>query len=325
MTNVLVTGGAGYIGSHMVNLLGDTEYDITVVDNLSTGRSSSVVAGELIEMDLCERKKLDQLFADKKFEAVFHFAGSIVVPESVENPLKYYQNNTENTFGLIELCVKHKVPNFIFSSTASVYGIPDSEAASEETPTNPINPYGRTKLITEWMLKDTARTEVNFNFVALRYFNVAGANIDGKVGQCSPLSTHLIKIASEAALEKREGMYIFGTDYVTRDGTCIRDYIHIDDLAQAHLDALTYLKKGGESQILNCGYGKGYTVREVIAMVKKVSGVDFKVEEADRRPGDPPVLTADANKIEKVLGWVPKHNSLELMVKTAYEWEKQLS
>ncbi len=321
---ILVTGGAGYIGSHIVNLLSDTNHDVVVYDNLSTGRKESVVHGELVVGDLENLELLESLMIERKFDAIFHFAGSIIVPESVDKPLKYYKNNTQNTLALMSLCKKYNINKFIFSSTAAVYGEPSGGVCSEDTETNPINPYGRTKLMTEWMLEDLSNAESDFNYVALRYFNVAGASIDGKVGQCSPLSTHLIKIACEAALGKREKLSLYGSDYETRDGTCIRDYIHTDDLAQAHIDALGYLLNGGESQTLNCGYGDGFTVKEVIDVVKKVSGVDFKVEMVGRRAGDPGILMSKAEKIGKTLGWRPKFNDLELIVKTALDWERQL-
>jgi len=321
---VLVTGGAGYIGSHVVNLLGKAGADIVVYDNLSTGRKASILYGKHIQENLENLEVLDRFLRDEKIEAVLHFAGSIVVPESVSEPIKYYNNNTVNSLNLIDLCIKNKVKNFIFSSTAAVYGMGDGTGKCvEETELNPINPYGRSKLMTENMLEDVSKAR-DFNYVALRYFNVAGANVDGLVGQCTPNATHLIKIASECASGKRDRMSIFGTDYDTSDGTCVRDYIHVDDLAQAHLDALAYLFKGGKSQVLNCGYGHGYTVKEVIATVKKVSGVDFPVEIADRRPGDAIELISVAKKIRAVLGWAPKYDDLELIVRTAFEWEKKL-
>ncbi|MBT3586357.1 MAG: UDP-glucose 4-epimerase GalE [Halobacteriovoraceae bacterium] len=320
---ILITGGAGYIGSHVVNILGKEGYDLTIVDNLSTGRKESILYGGHVNLDLADYAALSDLLESGNFDGIMHFAGSIVVPESVDNPLKYYRNNTINSLNLIELAVKHGVKNFIFSSSAAVYGNPSSGQCSEETETNPINPYGRTKLMTEWTLKDVADSS-GLNFVALRYFNVAGASLDGKIGQCSEVSTHLIKIACETALGKREKMSLYGTDYDTPDGTCIRDYIHVDDLAMAHKDALSYLGKNQESLILNCGYGQGYSVKEVIEMVKKVSGVDFKVEVSGRRAGDPPELTARADKIKEKLDWTPQHANLELMVRTALDWEKKL-
>jgi UDP-glucose 4-epimerase len=325
MAKILITGGAGYIGSHIVNLIGGTDHEITIYDNLSTGRKESVVSGDLVVGDLEDSKKLEELIISKKFDACLHFAGSIIVPESVTDPLKYYNNNTQNTLELLNLCIKHNVNKFIFSSTAAVYGMAPGGICSEDMQVEPINPYGKTKLMTEWMLEDIAAAHTDFEFVILRYFNVAGANIDGKVGQCSPLSTHLIKIACETALGKRDKMFVFGDDYETKDGTCIRDYIHVDDLAQAHIDALTYLLKGGESTLCNCGYGHGFTVKEVLEVVKRVSGVEFKVEMGPRRAGDAPVLMSKAEKIGKVLGWKPKHDDLDLIIKTALEWERNLN
>ncbi|MCO4756094.1 MAG: UDP-glucose 4-epimerase GalE, partial [Bacteriovoracaceae bacterium] len=278
---ILITGGAGYIGSHVLNLLGMAGHDIVVVDNLSTGRKEALLYGKHIEESLENTEVIDKLFADEKFEACIHFAGSIIVPESVTDPIKYYKNNTENSLNVIGLCVKHGVKNFIFSSTAAVYGDLQGGVCTEESATVPINPYGTSKLMTELMLRDASAAH-DFNFVALRYFNVAGANVDLKVGQCSPNATHLIKIASECASGKRDKMAIFGTDYGTPDGTCIRDYIHVDDLAQAHVDSLTYLAGGGKSEIMNCGYGHGFSVKEVIDTVKKVTGSDFPAEEIER-------------------------------------------
>lgn len=326
--NILITGGAGYIGSHVLNLLGQDEsydYQITVLDNLSTGRKKSVLYGELVVESLENTEFVDQLFQQKKFDAVIHFAGSIVVPESVENPEKYYANNTENSLNLLKLCHKHNVKNFIFSSTAAVYGmgLDNGGRCTEEGHVDPINPYGRSKLMTEWMLEDFSKA-YDFNYVALRYFNVAGGNVEGKVGQCTPNATHLIKIACQCATGQRDKMQLFGTEYPTSDGTCVRDYIHVDDLGFAHLDALKYLLKGGTSQVLNCGYGRGATVREVIKAVKNVSGVDFPVEEVGPRAGDAVELISVADKIQKVLGWKPRYNDLELIVKTALDWEETL-
>ena len=321
---ILLTGGAGYIGSHVLNLLGQAGHDIVVVDNLSTGRKESLLYGRHEEFSLEETGKLEELLKKENFEACLHFVGSIIVPESVEKPLKYYQNNTTNSLNLIELCVKYKINRFIFSSTAALYG--DSAPGgicTEETQVVPINPYGRSKMMTEFMLEDTAKA-TDLNYVALLYFNVAGANVDLKIGQCSPNSTHLIKIASECAAGKRDKMAIFGTDYDTSDGTCVRDYIHVDDLAQAHVDALKFLEKDAESAVLNCGYGHGYTVKEVIETVKKVTGVDFPVEIEGRRAGDAGTLISRAEKIREVLGWTPKYDDLDLIVRTAFEWEKQL-
>lgn len=321
--SVLVTGGAGYIGSHVVSLLGEAKKDILILDNLSTGRPENVLYGRLIVGDLSDQGLLDKIFSENKIEAVLHFAGSIVVPESVENPTLYYQNNTENSANLIKKCLKYNVKKFIFSSTAAVYGMPESGVASEETPTDPINPYGRSKLMTEWMLQDVSRAH-DFSYVALRYFNVAGASKTGKIGQSTPRATHLLKTAAEVATQKRVGMSIFGTDYNTKDGTCIRDYIHVDDLAQAHLDALTYLDKANKSQVLNCGYGYGFSVKEVLASVEAYIGHKLNVEVGPRRAGDAVELISMAEKIKDVLGWQPKYNDLDYIVKSAVEWEKKL-
>lgn len=322
--NILVTGGAGYIGSHVVSLLGEAKKNIIIYDNLTTGRPENILFGELIVGDLNNLELLDKVFTDHKIDAVMHFAGSIVVPESVENPVLYYKNNTENSLNLIKMCLKHNVKKFIFSSTAAVYGLPEGGVASEETPTHPINPYGRSKLMTEWMLEDISNAH-DFAYVALRYFNVAGASKTEKIGQSTPRATHLLKTAAEVVTKKRTGMSIFGTDYNTKDGTCIRDYIHVDDLAQAHLDALAYLDKGGESQVLNCGYGHGFTVKEVIGQVEAYIGEKLNVEMGPRRAGDAVELISKASKIKKVLGWTPKYNDLAYIVKSAIEWEKKLN
>ncbi|EQC43498.1 UDP-glucose 4-epimerase GalE [Bacteriovorax sp. Seq25_V] len=325
MAKILLTGGAGYIGSHVLNLLGlDGSHEITILDNLSTGRKESVLFGELIIENLENTDAIDKLFKEKNFDACLHFAGSIVVPESVSNPIKYYDNNTKNTYELLKICHKYGVNNFIFSSTAAVYGNTPDGICSEETAATPLNPYGKTKYMTEWMLEDFSHAYPDFNYVIFRYFNVAGANIDLKIGQCTPDATHLIKIAAQTIVGKREKMAIFGDDYNTPDGTCIRDYIHVDDLAQAHVDGLNYLLKGGKSTRLNCGYGHGYSVKEVIATMKKVSGIDFKVEMAPRRDGDAEKLISKALKIRDVIGWVPKYDDLETICKTALEWEKKI-
>jgi UDP-glucose 4-epimerase len=320
---ILVTGGAGYIGSHVGKLLGEAGYDVVVYDNLSTGFRSAVLAGELVVGDLDDSEKLDRLFAHHNFDGVMHFAGSIIVPESVEDPIKYYNNNTTNSLRLLDCCLRHKVNRFIFSSTAAVYGLGgESGSVSEGSPVNPINPYGRSKLMTEWVLDDLSRSNPDFNFIALRYFNVAGADPSGKLGQRGPEATHLIKVALQTALGQREQMDIFGIDYDTPDGTGIRDYIHVLDLAQAHLDALKYLASEGNSQILNCGYGHGFSVREVISMVKQVSGVDFNVNEGERRAGDSPYLVAIPDRIEDVLEWRPKYQDLKWIIETAYNFEQ---
>ena len=320
---VLVTGGAGYIGSHVVKLLVDAGHDVVVYDNLSTGYRSAVLEAKLVVGDVGDCEKLDATFSDENFTAVMHFAGSIIVPESVTDPIKYYINNTTNSLCLLDCCVRHGVNRFIFSSTAAVYGMGgESGSVSESRPVNPIDPYGRSKLMTEWILEDLSRSNSNFNFIALRYFNVAGADPSGKLGQRGPEATHLIKVALQAALGVREHMEIFGADYDTPDGTGIRDYIHVLDLAQAHLDALSYLRDDGNSQILNCGYGRGFSVREVISMVKQVSGVDFKVIESERRAGDAPYLVAIPDRLEDLLEWRPKYRDLKWMIETAYNFEQ---
>ena len=320
---ILITGGAGYIGSHVLKALGKQGHEITVVDNLSTGFAKAVTFGNLIVADLADRSKIESIFESGKFEAVVHFAGSIVVPDSVTQPLYYYQNNTINSHFLLTMCEKYKVRNFIFSSTAAVYGMPKDGVCREDSELLPINPYGQSKLMTEHMLRDLAFANKNFKYIALRYFNVAGADPEGQIGQSFPKATHLIKAACEAATEKRTHMDLFGTDYPTKDGTCIRDYIHVTDLADAHVKALEYLEKGGESQPLNCGYGHGFSVKEVISRVKEITGVNFKVNELGRRAGDPASLTAESSRLSKLTGWKPKYDDLNVIIKSAYEWEKK--
>ncbi len=325
MPKILVTGGAGYIGSHTTLALIDAGYEVVVYDNLSTGRAEAVLPpARLVVGDLAQTEVLERLMAEEKFSAVLHFAGSIVVPESVENPLKYYINNTGNTTELIRLAVKNAIPHFVFSSTAAVYGMPDTTAVTEESPTKPINPYGRTKLMSEWVLEDTAAAHPDFSFVILRYFNVAGADPEGRIGQSTPDATHLIKVASQAALGRRKALNIFGTDYDTPDGTCIRDYIHVADLAGAHVLALGHLEAGRPSEIFNCGYGHGYSVREIAAAVKEASGVDFPVIESPRRAGDPPALISDPTRIRTVMGWKPSHDDIRAIALSAYRWEMGL-
>ena len=318
---VLVTGGAGYIGSHVVRQLAEAGHDIVVFDNLSTGYRWAVTAGELVVGDLADEEAIEYLFSQHRFEAVLHFAANIVVPESVANPLKYYSNNTRNTLNLLKAVERHQVSYMVFSSTAAVYGMPDETVLTEDLPLAPINPYGASKMMSERMIMDLASAS-ELNYVILRYFNVAGANPDGLLGQATPEATHLIKVASECVTGQRDGMSVFGTDYDTRDGTCIRDYIHVEDLAKAHVMALEYMAGGGESQVLNCGYGRGFTVREVIDVVKSESGVDFPVEETGRRAGDPAALMADNTRIKDVLGWQPDYDDLNTIVRTALAWEK---
>lgn len=321
---VLVTGGAGYIGSHMVLRLCDAGEDVVVLDNLTTGFDWAIDSrARLVDGNAGDIELVGALIADRGIAEIVHFAGSIVVPESVVDPLKYYANNTATSRNLIEAAVKGGVQRMVFSSTAAVYGMTGLEPVSEDAVLHPMSPYGRSKLMTEWMLRDVA-TAHPLRYGALRYFNVAGADPKGRSGQSSPTATHLIKVASQAALGQRPFMEIFGTDYPTPDGTCIRDYIHVSDLIEAHWLLLGYLRQGGESTTLNCGYGLGFSVRQVVEMVKQVSGVDFEVRESPRRAGDPPAIVAGAQKVRDLLGWVPAHDDLDDIVRSAYAWEEYL-
>ena len=323
--SVLVTGGAGYIGSHMVLELVDAGERVVVVDNLSTGFKWAVAPqAELVVGDVGDDDLVRAVIRRHNVSAIIHFAGSIVVPESVSDPLGYYLNNTVKSRALIESAVKTGVKHFIFSSTAAVYGNPTENPVSEAATPAPMSPYGSSKLMTEIMLRDTAHAH-DLEAVALRYFNVAGADPQGRSGQSTPNATHLIKVACETALGKRAGMEVFGTDYPTPDGTCIRDYIHVKDLARAHMSALDYLRKGGKTDIFNCGYSKGYSVLEVIEAVKRASEVDFPVKLSPRRPGDPAAIVAASAKIRETLGWVPQHDDLDNIVAQALAWEKQLA
>jgi UDP-glucose 4-epimerase len=322
---ILVTGGCGYIGSHVTRQLSEAGRTVVVYDNLSTGFRDALIHGEeLIVGDLADHATLDAAFQEHRFTTVLHFAAAIIAPESVSLPLKYYGNNTRNTLGLLEACVKHSVQRFIFSSTAAVYGFPDGGVASEESAPAPINPYGTSKLISEWMLRDTSAAH-GLQYVALRYFNVAGADPLARMGQRTPEATHLIKVACQAALGLRESVGIYGADYPTPDGTGIRDYIHIEDLAAAHLSALEYLERGGEPTAMNVGYGRGSSVRQVLKLVQEVSGVDFRTVEAERRPGDPASLVAQADKIGRLTDWKPKHDDLRAIVADAWRWESKLA
>lgn len=321
---VLVTGGAGYIGSHMVLDLLDQGEKVVVLDNLSTGfRWAVPAAATLVVGDIGDQDLVATVIRKYQISAIIHFAGSIVVPESVSDPLGYYQNNTVNSRALIEVAVTTGVKNFIFSSTAAVYGNPKQTPVAEDAAPAPMSPYGSSKLMTEIMLADSARAH-DFRFVALRYFNVAGADPMGRSGQSTPRATHLIKVASEAATGTRERMQVFGTDYPTKDGTCVRDYIHVTDLARAHRAALDYLRNGGQSDIFNCGYSVGYSVLEVIEAVKRVSGADFKVDMAPRRQGDPASIVAASEKIRAALGWAPQLADLDTIVAHALAWEQAL-
>ena len=321
---VLVTGGAGYIGSHMALRLADGGEPVVVLDNLTTGFDWAIdpratfVTGNAGDMEF-----VGDVLQTHKITEIVHFAGSIVVPESVTNPLKYYANNTATSRSLIEAAVKGGVKHMVFSSTAAVYGMTGLDPVAEDTQLNPMSPYGRSKLMTEMMLADVAAAHP-LTYGALRYFNVAGADPKKRSGQSSPTATHLIKVACQAALGSRSFMEIFGTDYPTPDGTCVRDYIHVTDLVEAHALLLTYLRQGSASTTLNCGYGRGYSVRQVIDTVKKVSGVDFAVKEAPRRPGDPPAIVAGAQKVRALLGWQPAHDDLDEIVTSAYAWEQYL-
>ena len=321
---ILVTGGAGYIGSHVVRQLGNSGENVITLDNLSTGFEAAVTAGELVIGDTGDAALLDRVFDAHDIDTVMHFAAHTVVPESVADPLKYYGNNTASSRTLLERATKHGVRHIVFSSTAAVYGIPADGKASEATPTRPINPYGSSKLMTEWMLRDLAKAG-GPSYVALRYFNVAGCEPGGTIGQSTPKATLLVKVACEAAVGKRPGVSIFGTDYPTPDGTGLRDYIHVEDLATAHLDALHYLRDGGKSATLNCGYGHGYSVREVLAAVEKINGKPLHITEEPRRAGDPPELVAVAKKIRTVLGWAPRFDDLDTIVRTSLAWERKIA
>jgi UDP-glucose 4-epimerase len=323
--SVLVTGGAGYIGSHMaLELLGAGEA-VVVLDNLSTGlawavpKSATLVVGDVGDQPLVQR-----VVESHGVTSIIHFAGSIVVPDSVADPLGYYLNNTVKSRALIEVAVKSGIHHFIFSSTAAVYGMTGDTPVTEDAPLAPMSPYGSSKRMTEIMLADTARAH-DLRYVALRYFNVAGADPNGRSGQSTPRATHLVKVACETALGKRSRMQVFGTDFPTPDGTCLRDYIHVTDLARAHMAALRYLRAGGESDIFNCGYGRGFSVLEVIDAVKRAAGRDFEVRMSERRPGDPARVVAASQRIRKVLGWVPEHDTLDAIVRDALSWEERLS
>lgn len=320
---ILVTGGAGYIGSHTVRQLGEAGEKIITLDNLSAGFKKAVLYGDFVQGDAGDSALVGKILKDYDVDTVIHFAAHNVVSESLTNPLKYYGNNTCSTRNLLEQCQKHGVKNFIFSSTAAVYGTPESGYANEDTPAAPINPYGTSKLMTEMMLKDLSNAS-DLNYVALRYFNVAGCDPKSRIGQSTPNATLLLKVACEAAVGKRPEISIFGTDYPTPDGTGVRDYIHVEDLANAHLKTLDYLRNGGMSDVINVGYGHGYSVREVLDAVERVNGKPLNIKEEPRRAGDLPILISIADKIQKLLNWAPKYDNLDLIVKTSLQWEQKL-
>lgn len=320
---ILITGGAGYIGSHIVKTLGENGCDLLIYDNLSTGHNWAVTYGKLVQGELTDVDLLNSTLDHFRPEAVIHFAASIQVEESVREPLKYYENNVCNTLKLLEAMIQNRIKFLIYSSTAAVYGIPETIPVNETAPLNPINPYGTSKAMVEGVLKDLSVAR-NFNYIALRYFNVAGADREGKIGQAYKESTHLITRALKTAKGLFEKLAIYGTDYPTPDGTCIRDYIHVDDLACAHISALGYLLKEGKSDTMNCGYGHGFSVKEVVETVKRVTDIDFPVEEAGRRAGDPPALIADSTKLRLRTGWNPQYDNLDYIVQTAWDWELAL-
>ena len=319
----LITGGAGYIGSHAVMAFRDAGLPVVVLDNLTTGRRDRLPADiPFVEGDAGDADLAGDVIRSHGIATVVHFAGSIVVPESVTDPLKYYRNNTCTSRNLIEASVAGGVRRFVFSSTAAVYGMPEQVPIAEDAPTVPINPYGASKLMTEWMLRDTAAA-ADFNFVALRYFNVAGADPQGRSGQATKNATHVIEVAGQAALGLRDGFEIFGDDYDTPDGTCVRDYIHVSDLAEAHLLAVRYLEGGGRSATLNLGNERGFSVREVAEAMQKVSGRDFPVRIGPRRPGDPACLVSSAARARDLLGWRPSRTELETQIADAWNWHQK--
>ena len=322
---VLVTGGAGYIGSHMVHALADAGESVAVVDNLSTGFSHFIPEGVPLYIgDAGDENLVEGVIRSHNVDAIIHFAGSIVVPDSVRDPLGYYLNNTVKSRMLMACAVKAGIPRFIFSSTAAVYGNPATQPVFEDMQPAPISPYGSSKLMTEQMLKDSS-TAYGLQYIALRYFNVAGGDPKGRIGQSTPRATHLIKVACQTALGQRGELEVFGTDYDTPDGTCLRDYIHVSDLIAAHVDGLEHLRRGGDSGIFNCGYGQGYSVLEVIKAVERVNGAALPVKYGPRRAGDPAAIVAGAKRVREVLGWQPKYENLDFIVETALNWERKLA
>ena len=322
-SSILVTGGAGYIGSHVVRQLGESGERVIVLDNLSRGFRQAVISGELVVGDVGDFALVSRLLAAHQVDTVMHFAAFTIVPESVAEPLKYYGNNTCSTRSLLQACIENQVKNFVFSSSAAVYGMLKDGYADEESPTRPINAYGTSKLMSEWMLRDVAAVNP-LRYVALRYFNVAGSDPTGKIGQATPGATLLTKVACEAMVGKRSHVSVFGNDYPTPDGTGVRDYLHVEDLAAAHLNALDYLRRDGKSVTLNVGYGHGYSVREVLRMVETVGGKPLMVREEGRRAGDPAYLVARAERIRAELGWRPRYDDLKTIVHSSLAWEKKL-
>lgn len=327
--NILVSGGAGYIGSHTILALLEQGYKITVIDDMSTGSEQTKSYLESLNVEFIlgninEKAKVSAILKEKSIETVLNFAGSIIVSESVENPLKYYENNFSNTLKFLEACLESNVKNFIFSSTASIYGNANNEPVSEKSNIAPMNPYAESKLMVEKALADIKIAYPEFNYGILRYFNVAGADYQGRIGQMTKDATHLIKVATQKALNKRDSLAIFGTDYPTEDGTCIRDYIHISDLAQAHVDLLKYMETEQTSNLFNCGYGDGFSVKEVISELEKIIDHSLEAIESTRRAGDPVSVVANNAKIKQTLGWEPKHNNLTEILTSALEWEKTL-
>jgi UDP-glucose 4-epimerase len=321
--SILVTGGAGYIGSHTVQQLLAAGEKVVVLDNLSTGFEQAVIGAPLVVGDVGDTALVGRLLDEHGVRTVIHFAAHTIVPESVSDPLKYYGNNTCQTRSLLATCLRHGVRHFVFSSTAAVYGIPAEGIAAEDSVLAPINPYGTSKLMSEWMLRDVGASS-GLRYVVLRYFNVAGSDPRGHIGQSTRKATLLVKVACEASVGRRESVAIFGTDYPTPDGTGVRDYIHVEDLARAHLLAVGYLRAGGASQTLNCGYGHGFSVREVLRSVERVSGRPLVIHEHPRRAGDPPTLVARCDRIREVLGWEPRLDDLDGIVATSLAWEEKL-
>jgi UDP-glucose 4-epimerase len=322
-SSVLVTGGAGYIGSHTLLQLAARGEKVVVLDDLSTGFRQAVRDVPLVVGNVGDRELVGRLLDEHRVDTIIHFAAHTIVPESVSNPLKYYGNNTCATRSLLEAAARAGVKHFVFSSTAAVYGIPANGQASEETATAPINAYGTSKLMSEWMLRDLCAA-TPMRHVVLRYFNVAGCDTQGRIGQSTRAATLLVKVACEVAVGKRPHLSVFGTDFPTPDGTGVRDYIHVEDLASAHVNALSYLRDGGKSLVANCGYGHGYSVREVVSSVEKIAGIKLPVREEPRRAGDPPALIAKADKVREVLGWSPRLDDLDTIVRSALEWERRL-